>query len=733
MIHNKEKSPKTKVRQLSTSLSVSKELLIIAVTLQLLLEILGHQSIIHGLMTPLINPLMFFCNIFLLSCFLSFSLLLPKRVFGYILVSTIWLLLGITNYIVLSFRTTPFTATDIKILSSVFSILNHYVSPFQVILIVLSLLFTFSSLIYLGIKLPLTKIYIGRSIVTIFMCVILLIGSYNAAVKGNAVSSNFGNIATAFLDYGFAYSFSISVIDKGIKRPKSYSMDTVDEVLDLLSEEENNVVENPTSPIIIKDEHLALDTIFDDYLVRRALIQHSNKTNTTPNIVLVQLESFFNVNRFKGLTFNTNPLPNMTKLIESYSSGYVTVPYIGAGTANTEFEILSGMNLDYFGAGEYPYDTILTESTVESLPYALTELGYHNHAIHNNIGIFYSRDSVYPKLGFDSFSSIEYMDNIEYNPLKWAKDKVLIPEITKALQATPAQDFIFVISVQAHGEYPDESILDNPVILPSIGVQIPAMTYNDNDTSLEDKTDISTLPPSQEPVEVQTYNKYLYYVNQIYETDAFIGDLIQRLEFYPEPLLIIFYGDHMPSLDITKEDLKDGTPFQMDYVIWDNMGLVKTDHDLMAYQMGSYIMERLAYKNGLLNRFHQLMKDSENYEEELQLLQYDMLYGDKNVYGGVNPFIEKEMTMGIIPIFIKDVQNRGEAIIVSGQNFTLWSEVFINNEQVDTVFLDSQTLLVPHANVLPNITINVSQVSENSKVLSQTDSWTNKAEESSHH
>jgi len=706
----------------STPSMVYKELLLIAICLQIVLEILGHRSFINGMLTPFINPLMFFCNVFYLSYFLAFSLLLSKRHFGYILVSTLWLSLGFTNFILLSFRTTPLTANDFKMFSSVITIIDHYVNTFQIILVVLVVFLVIASLIFVSSKLPLTKIYFRRSIITIAACFFLLIGSYNIAVKGNAVTSNFGNIADAFLDYGFVYSFSTSVIDKGIKRPKTYSPETVGEVLDLLSAEEYS-----TANILIKNVYIDLNKTYEDHKVMQALTQPSKevKMNTTPNIVFIQLESFFDVNRIKGLEFNANPIPNMTKLIKNYSSGYVTVPSIGAGTANTEFEMLSGMSLDYFGAGEYPYKTILEESTVESLPYVLTELGYHNHAIHNNAGTFYSRNSVYPKLGFDSFSSIEYMNDIDYNPLQWAKDKVLIPEITKALQATQEQDFIFAVSVQPHGKYPEESIIDNPVIVPSNVVGAPTMNSNDNDSYPEEITDPTVEVPSEEPLEEFTYNKYLYYVNQIYETDAFVGDLIQTLEDFPEPIIVLFYGDHMPTLDITEEDLKDGTPFQIEYVMWDNMGLEKTNQDLMAYQMGATIMERLDYKNGLLNRFHQTMKDDENYEEELQLLQYDMLYGDKNVYDGINPFKEKDMKMGVEPIIISDVKDKGEAIIVSGQNFTMWSEVFINNEQVDTLFLDNQTLLVPYANLTSNVNITVSQLTDNNKSLSSSESWTN--------
>ena len=140
---------------------------------------------------------------------------------------------------------------------------------------------------------------------------------------------------------------------------------------------------------------------------------------------MVQLESFIDPNRLEGFTYSENPVPVFTELKENYTSGYLSVPAIGAGTANTEFEVLTGMSLDYFGPGEYPYKTILQQSTCESIAYNLKELGLGTHVIHNNTGTFYDRHLVFPNLGFDSFTSLEYMNHVDKNPLGWAKDTIL--------------------------------------------------------------------------------------------------------------------------------------------------------------------------------------------------------------------------------------------------------------------------------------------------------------------
>ena len=67
----------------------------------------------------------------------------------------------------------------------------------------------------------------------------------------------------------------------------------------------------------------------------------------------------FDTSEYLALQTTKDPLPNLRKMAEEYSSGYCQVPTIGAGTANTEFEVITGMNLRYFGPGEYPYKTYL--------------------------------------------------------------------------------------------------------------------------------------------------------------------------------------------------------------------------------------------------------------------------------------------------------------------------------------------------------------------------------------
>ena len=203
------------------------------------------------------------------------------------------------------------------------------------------------------------------------------------------------------------------------------------------------------------------------------------------------------------------------------------------------------MSLNHFGMGEYPYKTILQTEPSESVCYNLKTKGYTAHAIHNNTGVFYDRNLVFSNLGFDTFTSLEYMQDVEYTLAGWAKDNVLLGCINDCLDSTEGSDVVYTITVQSHGKYPSK---------------------------YEDMLPIDAVGFSEDE---DTNSEFRYYINQLYEVDRFIGELIASLEARDERTVVIMYGDHLPSFDIEAEDLEGGDLFATEYVIWDNFGLEK--------------------------------------------------------------------------------------------------------------------------------------------------------------
>ena len=655
------------------------------------------------------SPLVFLYNSLIILSTLSIVLLFKRRTFFFTLISTVWIGFGITNGIILSNRVTPFTATDLTLADLGLGIISKYLSKTVTNLIACFLMTVVIGIVVLFFKGPKYKgkLNYKKNILVVSSVWAFLFLSTKVALGFNVIASYFGNIAFAYEDYGFPYCFSNTLLNTGIDKPKDYSEEKIASISNLITSN-NTSNESSSNDILLASTEGGLN----------------NKINTDkPNIVMVQLESFFDPTLVKYLQFSEDPVPNFRKLMENYSSGYLTVPSVGAGTANTEFEVLSGMSLQFFGPGEYPYKTILQESTAESINYDLKELGYSTHAIHNNKGTFYGRNFVFSQLGFDTFTSLEYMNVEEYNPKDWAKDFYLTDEILKSLNSTEGSDFVYTISVQAHGDYPKEKILENP------------------------KIEVSGLPDEE------TTNAFTYYVNQLHEVDQFVGQLVEALSNRNEKTVLVLFGDHLPTLGFSDEDLVNNSIFQTEYVVWSNFDMPKNNQDLTAYQLTSSVLNSLDIDNGVLTKFHNQFKNTSEYLDDLKLLQYDMLYGEKYIYGGINPFIASDLKMGTYDISITDVYEETTTteevetlanietsedpetieeidelegknnLVVKGDNFNKFSKIYINGKYTKTIFIDSNTLMVNDITLEPNSSIVVTQRTTGGGKLSSTNEF----------
>ncbi|MFA9378882.1 MAG: LTA synthase family protein [Lachnotalea sp.] len=634
---------------------------LISFAIYFLIETFSRHSFFEVFAFMTKNPIIFSYNTFMIFTTFMIVYIIKRRLFATTVIGTIWLVLGIINGVILTFRVTPFTGTDLTLASNALSLIDAYLSMEQIVIIIVVALFVVIAIIYVWFRLPKhsLKIPYKRNLGLIIVCVAILFGFTKINVTTRILSTYFGNIAFAYEDYGFPYCFSMSIFATGIDCPNDYSDKLMKDIANSFDAEED------------------------------ANSEDNEDTSVKPNIIFLQLESFCDPELIKYLKFSEDPIPNFRKLEEEYSSGFLTVPSVGAGTANTEFEIMTGMSLHYFGPGEYPYKTILKTTACESAAYSLKKLGYSTHAIHNNEASFYDRKTVFANLGYDTFTTEEYMNINAYTPMGWAKDAGLVEQITDALDSTKESDYIYTISVQGHGGYPDEPVLVNP----QIGVF--------GCRSEEEK------------------NSFTYYINQIHEMDAFVKKLVDELSTREEPTILVMYGDHLPTLGLEASQLVNHSLFQTEYVVWDNMGLDVVDKGVTAYQLSATILDRVGIHEGTLIKFHQNRVGTANYLADLDALQYDMLYGDKYIYNGEEPVQPTNLKMGVKQILItKVVKNDEDTVFVTGKNFTKASRVYINNEEQETSFLDSKTLKVENFKLKRGDVLKVCQISSGYGVLS---------------
>lgn len=630
--------------------------IIVPVLLGLVIESLNRKSLLAGIGYMAGSPLLFCFNTLIILLTLSFALFFKREIFVFVSISSVWLLFGIANYIILHFRVTPFSAVDFTLIKSAISVSGHYFSMLNIAMVVVALFLVTFCLACLYRKAPYHKHRNGKNIVasflsvTVITVVIMFIKSSSSSVQ--ALSTNYTNISEAYENYGFVYCFTNSLLDTGIAKPDNYSEETVKDLTGRIEDKKSKI-----------------------------------KDGYKPNIIFIQLESFFDVSYVKGLKCEKDPLPVFHRLNKDYTSGLLTVPTVGAGTVNTEFEVLTGIRQHDFGVCEYPYKTILKNTTSESICHNLAKLGYKSHGVHNNDATFYGRNIVFESLGFDTFTSMEYMNGITENDNGWANDDILVDEIIKTLDSTKGADFTFGITVQSHGKY-------------------------DICTDKEYPVGVTGAPEGME-------GQYTYYVNQIAEVDNMIGRLIEELGKRDEKTLLVLYGDHLPSLGLNTEELVNGNLYQTQYVTWNNFGLGKQDKDLTSYQLYPYILGQAGIHEGLLAKYHQQSDyNKPGYTEGLSMLSYDLLYGENYAYNGVNPFKSSDMQMGTDRISVKNVEeildiseigsikgnkdiinnlnitNTEKIYIVTGTGFTPYANVYFDGSLLDTEWIDEKHLLI---------------------------------------
>ena len=100
--------------------------------------------------------------------------------------------------------------------------------------------------------------------------------------------------------------------------------------------------------------------------------------------------------------------------------------------------------------------------------------------------------------------------------------------------------------------------------------------------------------------------------------DNFVKELTDKLADYPEDVVLVMYGDHLPTMGLTVEDLKNKYLFQTEYVMWDNFGLKKKNENLAAYQMAAEVMDRVGIHEGTVFHYHQARRNTRNYQVDLE-------------------------------------------------------------------------------------------------------------------
>ena len=286
--------------------------------LYLIIEALSRHSLGLAWTYMVESPLIFLYNAFLIFTTSLVVYLFKRRILARMIVGWFWFILGCVNGFLLTSRVTPFTGPDLKLITDALRVLNKYLSPVMVVVVLVAvacLLLSFVWMFRKGWKFQ-GKLRYWVNIPLILVGVLAFAGTTKLALDKRLLSNYFGNIAYAYQDYGYPYCLAVTLFDTGINEPNGYSEELMDEIVE-----------------------------------SEGKIKKTKEKNLDVNILFLQLETFIDPTEINFLKFSEDPIPNFRKLMDEYSSGYYKVPAVGAGTANTEFESITGMSHPVFWSG----------------------------------------------------------------------------------------------------------------------------------------------------------------------------------------------------------------------------------------------------------------------------------------------------------------------------------------------------------------------------------------------
>lgn len=602
---------------LRASLRVHFILLLLAHTVALFYIVMQvNMSFIEAM-----NWIYFYNMQFILSFVVIYAIyilvynLIGKVFLSIVLTSCTLVILCIVNYLKLIFRGDPLYPSDftqITHMQSVIPMVMDYFSWSYIFVIIVSIVACIVAGIYMRRYIQNVKIHLG-------IRALLVVGSI-------FVLYAYGNFANTFMNKVFQKSGVDFVL---WNQNENYASNGF--VLGFISNLDTTVMEKPKN--YSKENMLQ---IANDIKKQYSGNIGNQKKKEKPNIIFVMSESFWDPTKVTNLSFSEDPVPNLHHYIENFPGGQTISPTFGGNTANVEFEALTSYSMSLLKPGSIPYQQVITnKKEVPSIPTALKKEGYYTSAIHSFGRTFFKRDDVYKVLGFDKFNAEDTMENVDIDG-DYISDLAMSKEIIAELEEQKQPTFIHAVTMQNHFPFTEGRFGENLI-------------------------EISGLENEESKGELETYTEGLR------RSDEALQYLIEQLDNLDRPTLLVFFGDHLPSLGTNKSFYKENgyitnektpserlamaqTPLLM-YANFDmpndNLGLVSPIHfsnlifdyaglnKSLFYQFLSELYKEIPVlrdelkvdKNGEV--INDLTKKQNEMLEQYKMLQYDLLVGNQ--------------------------------------------------------------------------------------------------------
>ena len=277
------------------------------------------------------------------------------------------------------------------------------------------------------------------------------------------------------------------------------------------------------------------------------------------HLIMVMDEAFSDITDSPAFTWAEDPLPNLHALGEDPHalSGHVVVPGFAGGTANTEFDVLTGMQTNALSAATTSALRVVNRN-LDSVFRVFRAGDYHTSFLHPGDDWFYNRENVYRWLGAEETLFADEMKNLEYKG-RWVTDNYLAGLIEEKFEEAVDGDQLlctYVTTIQNHMSY----------------------------TADKYGPDYDFPPVEASGLTEEASSMLAVYTEGARDADAMLGRLVDYFSGREEPVVLAFWGDHLPylgdgqtgyrqlGLDVFPgpEGQENLAAYETPYVIWAN-------------------------------------------------------------------------------------------------------------------------------------------------------------------
>lgn len=543
------------IRQVSGKISSIVYLIFTSVLAIYMEEKIWNRKLYH------INKIFFLLNVlFTLLVTISFLVLIRKMCVAYCMVMVLSWLYGLVNHYVLEFKGCPPLFSDLIASETAITVMKKYDYLLSDEIVIGTLIFMLYLVLILYYPPSTTDLKLGNDVKLkkhLILKRVVILGIVWFGILNIDVTKIFGvtidgwATVESFYKNGAPITMLASWQNVKISKPKGYSTERVDTILESYEVQKENLTEKPSVIVIMNESFSDLSILgnfeCDDYLK------------------------------------NFNAMDSWTM------RGNVYVSVCGGGTCNSEFEFLTGSSMANVKTGVYPYQNYNLVNSY-NLVNVFDSLGYQTTAFHPYDPKNWNRINVYNDLGFQEFLSIDDMADTSSINGWTVSDESDYKKVKEIYENRTAPLFLFNVTMQNHGGY--GVALGPDIDLISIEKQYKGFEDVINYLTLMRESDkafanlIEYFSQKQEPVVVCMFGDHQPILD---------GDFISSFEE--------FYGDNPVSV----KEKRFVTP----YMIWSNydLGIEQKEQDMSLNYLGANLLNILGIRTEYTGYLLDLQKE----------------------------------------------------------------------------------------------------------------------------